>query len=248
MRSFAKTAFITILKLIFPTKCIFCGRLVDKVYGEHVCENCRPRLAFCDECVCCVKCGKPIVSFGKDRLCYFCANTGLHGVKRIVSVFQYKTIVKRLVMRMKKDERTSAFKLVSGCMAARFYEEYEGIEFDLICSAPSHSFHKWRGFDHGERIAQEVSKRINVPYERGIFLFQKKTQKQSSLGYTERAKNMHNSLCVNPRLDVKGKTVLVTDDVCTTRATMMECGRALKAAGAKAAFGLVFSTTAKEYK
>ena len=245
---FAKNAFIILLKLIFPPKCIFCGRLVTSVYGEHVCENCRPRLAFCDESVCCIKCWKPIVSFGKERLCYYCANTGLHGVKRIVSVFQYKTIVKRFVLWLKKDERTSAFNLVSACMAARFYEEYEGIEFDLICSAPSHSFHRWRGFDHGERIAQELSKRIKVHYKRGIFLFQRKNKKQSALGYTERAKNMHKSLCVNPRLDVKGKTVLVTDDVCTTRATMMECGRALKAAGAKSVFGLVFATTAKEDK
>jgi predicted amidophosphoribosyltransferase len=40
----------------------------------NVCEDCGKSVHFCADELCCEKCGKPIVSFGKKKLCYFCIN------------------------------------------------------------------------------------------------------------------------------------------------------------------------------
>ncbi len=125
-------------------------------------------------------------------------------------------------------------------MAARFYEEYSGIAFDFICGAPPHD--KKKDFDQVDILCKKLSAIIGVPYKRRLFFQNRKTLKQSTLGYKERQKNLKDSLCIKNRAVTEGKIVLLVDDICTTRSTLNECARALKASGVKAVYAITVAT------
>ncbi|WP_462331690.1 ComF family protein, partial [Schwartzia sp. (in: firmicutes)] len=61
-------------------------------------------------------------------------------------------------------------------------------------------------------------------------------------GAEERRKNLSGAFSAAARADVCGKSVLLLDDICTTGATLMECAKVLRSAGAKRVYGLVLSS------
>lgn len=230
--------------LIFPPHCVFCDRILEPNVRTEVCGECSADLKLCSAQVCCRKCGKPIVSFAKEPICYYCLSKKPKYYDRIVSVFEYDGHVRDSILRYKNSGMSKYAKTYGECMAARLFEEYGEIEFDFICGVPSHTNKKLTyGFDQVELLCSELSKNTEIPYTAGILEKIRKTKKQRSLNYEERQKNMQNSVgTAKPEL-VTGKTILLVDDVCTTRATLKECSRALKMSGAKRVFALTLATT-----
>ncbi len=187
---------------------------------------------------CCEKCGKPIVGFGSKKLCYFCLNEKSKGFDRLVSVFVYETWVRNALIKFKASGLRGHTKIFSDCIVSRIFEEYKDIKFDFICSVPPH---KNTRFDRIKMLCTSVSKATCVPYKKDIFKFTRKVKKQSELGYKERKENVRNSLKVKTKLP-PGQTVLIIDDVCTTRQTLMECARVLKEAGVKKVYAVTVAT------
>lgn len=239
-----------IFKLIgnffFPKRCIFCGNVQELNAGDAVCDGCTVKIRFCAESVCCEKCGKPIVTHGRRRLCYFCLNTKPKYYDRIVSVFEYEDVVKESVQRFKMGSFPEYFRPYADYMREVFMREYGDIAFDFMCAAPSH---RPKGYEIGkvEQICEMLSKEIKIPFRRHILKKICKTRKQKDLNYRERQKNLQNSM-VAKSADADGRVILLVDDVCTTRATVIECSRALKAAGAKRVYVLSFATTVKRVR
>jgi ComF family protein len=189
--------------------------------------------------VCCQKCGKPIVGFGKKQLCYFCLNNSTQYFNRIISVFNYEGKVKDAVKSFKSKGYKGHRDLFCDCLYARICEEYPYLEFDMICSPPSR---KRNGFDQTKILGIGLEKRMSVLYQNNTFRFVKKTRKQSDLKLDERFKNMKNSMIVDPKINIDGKSILLVDDVCTTRSTITECSRALKAKGARMVYAVTVAT------
>lgn len=240
---------LTIAKnFVFPPKCVFCDGIMEINSAMEVCGHCSSELSFCEDFVCCVKCGKPLVSFGEKQLCYFCIEKNSQSYNRIVSVFKYDKIARDSILRYKALELWNYAKIYGDCLAARILNEYSGINFDFLCSVPPHKKLWGTRLDRMEKVASVLSKKLSVPFKKRIFVRKRKTVKQSSLGFYERQENMKNSLAVRKSEDISGNTVLVIDDVCTTRASLSECARALKAEGAKAVYGATIATvTRKSY-
>lgn len=99
-----------------------------------------------------------------------------------------------------------------------------------------------RGYNQSELLAQEVSKRVNLPVI-DLLIKTKQTKRQADLSGKERRENLKQVFkAKSEKLKViKGKTIILIDDVYTTGSTLNECGRVLKKAGAKAIWGLVIS-------
>lgn len=230
--------------LIFPPHCVFCDRIIEPNAERDVCGECSKELKLCSASVCCHKCGKPIISFAKEPVCYFCLSKKPKYYDRIASVFEYDGYVRDSILRYKNSGMAKYAKTYGECMSARLFEEYGGIEFDFICGVPSHTNKKRQyGFDQVELLCSEISKNTEIPYIAGVLKKLRKTKKQRSLKYEERQKNMKDSVgTARPEL-VSGKVVLLIDDVCTTRATLKECSRALKMSGAKRVYALTLATT-----
>lgn len=226
--------------ILFPPRCVFCDAILEPNVRLCVCGSCGSEIEFCSERACCEKCGKPIVSFGKKQLCYFCANTRSKKFDRIVSVFSYEGLARDAVLKFKSAALRGHLEVFCECISARIAEEYAELDFDLLCGVMPHS--RKNDNDSVDLLCKRLAARLNVHYERNLFAYQRITQKQSSLGWKERQANLKESIAINKKCELVGKTVLLLDDVCTTRATIMEYSRALKSAGAKRVFAVTLAT------
>ena len=124
---------------------------------------------------------------------------------------------------------------------------------DVICPIPLHKRRlKWRGYNHSEEIAKQLGRAFSLPVVADALIRTKHTAPQVSLSKEQRLANMKgvfqvrnpqairsSSLSLGVEDQLAGKNILLVDDVYTTGATMEECARVLKKAGASRVFGAV---------
>jgi len=100
---------------------------------------------------------------------------------------------------------------------------------------------KWRGFNQAEEIGKELSKFLKISLINDVLVKIKETLPQVELSDEERKENIKGAFsCQNPEL-IKGRKILLVDDIYTTGSTMAECARVLKTAGAKEIIGIVIA-------
>jgi ComF family protein len=105
--------------------------------------------------------------------------------------------------------------------------------YDAIVPAPLHWRRRWdRGFNQAELLARELSRRVGVPVDRRL-LRTRSTAPQAGLSAAERRLNVRGAFrAAGEQAGIRGKRLIVVDDVMTTGATLAACTRALKRAGA----------------
>ena len=130
-----------------------------------------------------------------------------------------------------------------GRLMARGCEEYlREVCADLIVPVPLHAKRlRWRGFNQSLLLAREVGRICQLPVNPFVLQRWKETVAQTQLSERERRRNVRGAFRLHPDLSVKDKTVLVVDDVYTSGATVNECSRTLKKAGAKEIYVLTLA-------
>lgn len=105
-------------------------------------------------------------------------------------------------------------------------------EIDILVPVPLHPNKlRKRQFNQSAILAKEIAKAWKIPLSLTILAKVKDTQDQASLDATERLSNIKDAYAV--KASVKGMKVGIVDDVVTTGATLTECAKVLKKAGAK---------------
>jgi ComF family protein len=108
---------------------------------------------------------------------------------------------------------------------------------DLILPAPIHHLRKAeRGYNQTDYVAKGLSISLNVPYSARTVKRIKYTESQTKLNMNERAQNVSNAFKVTTSKKIKGKNILIVDDICTTGATILECGIVLYKSGANSIY------------
>ena len=104
--------------------------------------------------------------------------------------------------------------------------------FDAILPVPMHWWRRWkRGFNQSELLAAAISRSTAAPVLREL-VRRRRTPPQAGLSLEARQDNVKESFRVRRRERVKGKRILLVDDVMTTGSTATACAVALKKAGA----------------
>ncbi len=116
------------------------------------------------------------------------------------------------------------------------------LSLDLVTPVPLHrKRRRWRGFNQSELIARELSRAAGIPLRTDLLHRARNTVSQTTLKADERLQNVREAFRLLHPGAVKGKRVLVVDDLLTTGATMNECARALKEGGVTCVYGFALA-------
>lgn len=191
------------MAFVFPNQCALCrgfGAVVQSL------------------CTACVQAMRPIaplqVTLTATRL------------MRIFAVTTYEGPILRLIRGKYHNDYIASYEL------ARIIAHKYGktiAQYDLLVPVPMHWTRQlWRGFNHAERIANELSCLAGVPML-SILQRTRNTRLQQGLSAVEREQNIRNafSLCNEQKAIVRGKRILLIDDVYTTGSTVRQATRAL---------------------
>jgi ComF family protein len=118
---------------------------------------------------------------------------------------------------------------------------------DAVVAVPLHALRRYeRGYNQAELIARPVAQALAKPLVAGALKRTRGTDRQARLSALERRKNVEDAFEVRARGSeaIKGKKLLLVDDVMTTGATFGAAARALKKSGARAVYGAIAARAA----
>ena len=143
------------------------------------------------------------------------------------AVFRYEFPVDRLIQSLKYAHRLASADFFGKALA----QIAAPCRPDLIVPVPlSAARLAQRGFNQALEIVRPLARALGAPLEISGIQRQRDTAPQASLPWKERVKNIRHAF--DCTIDLRGKTVLLVDDVMTTGATLDELARTLKEHGA----------------
>ncbi len=234
-----KLTWDNLLNLIYPPTCPACGDSLSKGAIGSLCYECWDRLDFCGKAVCC-QCAEPIEELEKakhipiDPVCFGCMHESpsFDGAR---SVFFYDEAIKQLIMAFKHGDRTELRFMLAGWLMTRTNDWID--EVDYIIPVP---LHYWRlvgrRYNQAMILAELICKHRNIEHKLVSDMLHRKhyTQTMKRMTIRKRYDNLKKAITLNPSWHgkLKGKSVLVIDDVHTSGATFSACAKALRKAGA----------------
>ncbi len=204
--------FRKLLNLLFPPKCVLCRQLLAK-----------------DETDFCHTCRKNGPEFKKSNLRFsFVAGWS--------SVWYYKDTVRSSIQRYKFYGRRNYAGAYGRALAIRLQKD-GFCSFDILTYVPTALLRRlWRGYDQAELLCNAVAAELNVTPVKCLRKIRNTPPQSGIKDVSRRRANVLGAYrCCNPE-SLKGKRILLLDDVITTGATVSECARVLLTAGAKDVF------------
>ncbi|WP_395451295.1 ComF family protein [Aminobacter sp. UC22_36] len=226
-------------RMLFPPVCAGCRRQVTQ--PGALCGACWPKLRFLEKPWCPVM-GTPFShDFGTSLLSAE-AIANPPPFKRSRAAVAYNGIARRMVGGLKFHDRTDLAPWMARWMLRAGAELITDAE--VVVPVPLHwRRFLWRQYNQSAELARAVAALSGVPLAPMAVRRNRRTRQQIGLGKREREDNVRAAFIVPPEaeIDIRGRRVLVIDDVYTTGATVAAVTRALDKSGARAVDVLTFA-------
>lgn len=223
----------TALDLLYPPRCCGCNaaNTVPDLCARCLATVPEPQPPLCTICGVpfaiqsgdnhvCIACLRKPPRFRQARACatYDASATTEHPLKLMLQRYKYNhdvTLAPPLA------------RLLSRCLA-------DASEYDLVVPVPLHVTRlRWRGFNQAMLLTRYLSPAVRARVDPHVLARVRPTRPQVELDQSERASNVSGAFQVADKTRVRGKRILLLDDVLTTGATVDECARVLRRGGAK---------------
>ena len=225
------------MNFIYPPVCPVCGDLVD-VHGM-LCGKCWTRFNWISNPKC-FKCGYPFpadLDLGPKPLCPHCAS-GECDLDFIRSACVYDDVSKNIMLPFKHASQLKYQSLMSKAMINCLAD----LDFDVDVVLPVPLAYKRlfkRGYNQATLLARPIAKHFNAVLDVDS-LSRKYRQDMGHKSSKQRRENVHGVFTVKNKDNIRGKKILIVDDVMTSGATFYELNRVLRKAGATAVYGVSF--------
>lgn len=223
-----------IRSILFPARCAICGKVI--LAKSEVCDECRhsvtaiqpPKCLFCGAAESKCRCRK--------RRKYYDA---------ITAVFEYSGKVRNGILRWKYKNAVDSTVFFAKALAAVVRRDFGNIRFDFVTFVPQTKKETAeRGYNQGEILADEVGRFLNIPIA-PLLVKIAETRRQHDLPLYRRSGNVFGVFDCMCGKEIKGKTVLLVDDIHTSGNTINECAKILHLYGASAVYCVVIAVAGK---
>jgi ComF family protein len=215
------------LDLLLPPRCLACGTTVGA--SGSLCAACWAAITFLGS-PCCACCGLPFDFDAADVLCGAC--TRAHPpFDRARAVMRYDEASRKLVLAFKHGDRLHMAPAF-GAWLKRAGSELLA-EADLLIPVPLHWTRLFaRRYNQAAVLAHALHAAGGPPVAPDWLSRRRRTASQGKRNAAARERNVRGAFVLKPGREVRGKRVVLIDDVFTTGATVGECARVLRRAGA----------------
>ena len=209
--NFIRELWEAVIYFLFPPRCPVCKEIVDERY--QLCEKCAEKIFRSD--------------YSKDAPAQ---------IEKVLRVTKYRDGLQPILHKLKFDNNLDvlpALKKILDDVAENkeVLKLLSGIDFAVPVPLHEERF-KERGFNQTEKIFEEFLSKKNIPL-RKILIRRVPTPKLYSLGRAERQKILKGVFAAVDVDDLRGKKILIVDDIFTTGTTVSECAKVLKSLGAE---------------
>jgi ComF family protein len=226
------------LDALYPPTCLAC-RAATGAHGA-LCPRCWSAMRFIERPFC-ERLGTPFEQdLGEGLLSpQAIADPPAFARARAVARFEDGP-ARKLAHRLKYSDRSELARPIARWMARAGADILA--DADLIAPVPLHPMRLWRRrFNQAALLAREVARETGKPCDVGALLRIKATRSQVGLSRTQRAENVQGAFRVAEGAEVRGRKVVLIDDVLTSGATVNAAARSLLRAGASRVDVLVFA-------
>lgn len=231
----------TFIRLFYPAYCHICGVQLD-LEEQAVCRKCLAKVKHLKKPLC-RRCGLELPPYArKGWLCNRCRGRKT-AYDRLWVPFAYEGTVQTMLQAIKFRKKRGLIR-VFGPLLESSIVELRKERIDFIIPVPLDRKRKRiREFNQSTLLAKEAGKLIEKPIREDILRKKKHTEPQSILSRQKRFINVKNAFGITRPSLVKGKDILLVDDIITTGSTLNECARMLKCCGAKNVYVLALART-----
>lgn len=240
------TNFLTLLiNAILPPRCIKCGQILSERNG--LCPECFNKISFVSEPLC-VCCGQPFVDeisrqSAVKQKCGNCLKQKrpLFVMRRFAFVYDDES--KDLILGFKFLDKTAHAEVLAD-MLWRAGTDIWRCAPDLLIPVPIHRRRLIeRRYNQSALLVKYLARRTNIDADYFSLERCRYTVPQVKLSGNARRNNLKHAFVVCKPENIKGRKIVLIDDVETTGSTLAECAKALKQAGAKEIYALTLART-----
>ena len=225
----ARAAIRQIVDFALPPRCPGCGEVTEE---EHrFCLACWQKLHFLGD-PCCARCGRPFdYDRGAEVECGACL-ADPPAFDSLRAAVAYGEIARTVALKLKYAGRPGVAQTLAHFMRRHLDPAGDAI----LAPVPLHRWRIWRrGYNQSALIVSALAKRSGLETRLDLLTRAKATPSLRGLNRTQRALAVRGAFRIDDRMKpvLRGRTIVLVDDVYTTGATVNGCARALKRAGAR---------------
>lgn len=239
----------TFLNFFYKNDCLYCQKNLQ-LEENYLCSRCLPSLRrlhgpVCERCSGPAHFSETAKLFSSLQGCPACSRDD-YFLDKTFCLLEFSNATQKMLHQIKysgKEWLLSLFKPFLTSLPENIISELSHADFML--PVPLSWLKEWqRGFNQSYLIGRLLQKKIPIPIFRNV-LFRKIAAPQASLKRKDRLTKQKGTFTIRNSHLVRGKTVLLVDDVLTTGSTANECARLLKQEGAAKVFLFTLAKTPK---
>ncbi len=231
-------------QLLWPAVCISCGESICET-DNNLCRDCWEQMLSCAGADYCRRCGRDASRYGLvEEACPDCQGKEIH-FDRIARSGVYGEALQKMILAFKKGrtelDNVLGFLANSALQGGGFYSDIE-----VFVPVSLHwSRRLFRGYNQSLVLAEKLkhtTAKINTDLARV-----RRTKSQVAMASpAARARNVAGAFAVRRGHQFAGRNICLVDDIKTTGATLNECAKTLKEAGASKVFALVLAVAGQK--